>query len=139
MFLEAELTQRLVAAAKEASTNSYSPYSRFRVGAAILAADGRIFAGCNVENASYSLTNCAERTAMCKAVSDGVQAIIAVVIYTPTAAATAPCGACRQVLSEFGPQAKVLCVCDSEERIETTIAQLIPGAFGPNSLSNMVG
>lgn len=134
MFLETEVMQRLIAAAKEASANSYSPYSRFRVGAAILAADGRIFAGCNVENASYGLTNCAERTAMCKAVSEGAQAIIAVAIYTPTAAATAPCGACRQVLNEFGPQAKVLCVCDSEERIETTIAQLLPGAFDSTHL-----
>lgn len=104
------------------------------MGAAVLCADGSVFAGCNVENASYGLTICAERNAVFQAVAQGQSRIVAVAIYTPTPNPTAPCGACRQVLNEFGPSATVLCLCDGPDRIETTLDQLLPGAFGPQNL-----
>ncbi len=93
---------RLLDAARDASTRAYAPYSRFHVGAAVLADDGRVFTAANVENASYGLTSCAERNAVFAAVSAGVRVIIAVAIHTPTDASVSPCGACRQVISEFG-------------------------------------
>ena len=92
----------LVAAARAAAARAYAPYSRYRVGAALLAADGSVFSGCNVENASYGLTNCAERTALFKAVSEGRRAFRAIAIAGGTARSPAlPCGACRQALAEF--------------------------------------
>ncbi len=87
--------------AKEASKNSYSPFSRFAVGAAVLASSGKIYRGCNVENSSFGLTNCAERCAIFKAVSEGEREIRAVAIYSPNADSCYPCGACRQVMFEF--------------------------------------
>ena len=97
--------KRLKTAARLAAANAYAPYSKFRVGAAILTASGKIHAGCNVENASYGLTNCAERTAIFGAVAAGGPKLklACVVVYTPTSKPTAPCGACRQVIYEFGP------------------------------------
>ena len=87
--------------AKEAAKNSYSPFSRFAVGAAVITPNGKIYRGCNVENSSFGLTNCAERTAIFKAVSEGEREILAVAIYSPNAYSCYPCGACRQVLYEF--------------------------------------
>jgi cytidine deaminase len=124
----------LIAAAKKASRQAYCPYSRFRVGAAALGKSGAIVAGCNVENASYGLTICAERNAVFHLVAGGETEIAAIVIYTPTPAPTAPCGACRQVLNEFGPKLEIVCVCDGPERIEMTLADLLPQAFGPRNL-----
>ena len=132
--MEAAILAELIAAAKEASKRAYSPYSRFRVGAAILTAQGAIHSGCNVENASYGLTVCAERNAVFRAVAHGPLSIRAVVVYTPTPTPTAPCGACRQVINEFGPAARVLCVCDGPDRLDTTMAALLPDAFGPMNL-----
>lgn len=131
-----EQVAQMVEAARAAARNSYSPYSKFRVGAAVLTDDGKIIGGCNVENASYGLTNCAERTAVFKAVTEGARNIIAVVVYTPTATATTPCGACRQVLNEFGPTAHVICVCDSDDKVAITVDELLPGAFGPRNLAS---
>ena len=128
--------RRLSAAARRAAQNSYAPYSNFQVGAAVLTSSGKIFACCNIENASYGLTNCAERSAVFRAVGDGHRRIVAVAVYTPTPRPTAPCGACRQVIHEFGSTAAVLCACDSAERIETTLDQLLPGAFGPTQLKS---
>src|SRR5271169_5350356 len=92
----------LIAAARQAASHAYCPYSRFHVGAAILTGRGGIFAGCNVENASYGLTICAERNAIFQAVArQGATKIRAVLVYTPTKKPTAPCGACRQVINEF--------------------------------------
>lgn len=122
-------------AARMAAQNTYSPYSRFAVGAAILTADDTIFSGCNVENASYGLCNCAERTAIFSAVAAGHRTLRCVVVYTPTPKATAPCGACRQVINEFGPTARVISVCDSSDRRDTTLDALLPGAFGPADLA----
>jgi cytidine deaminase len=125
----------LVTAAKKASRKAYCRYSDFRVGAAVLGRSGAIAAGCNVENASYGLTICAERNAVFQLVADGERDVTAVVVYTPTPTPTAPCGACRQVLNEFGADMAVICVCDGSDRIETTLGQLLPQAFGPRNLA----
>jgi cytidine deaminase len=104
------------------------------VGAAILCGSGKVFTGCNVENASYGLCNCAERTAIFSAAATGERVVRAVAVYTPTPTPSSPCGACRQVINEFGPHALVLSVCDGPDRIETTLDALLPAAFGPKNL-----
>ena len=133
--ISATALKKLERAAKAAAAQSYSPYSKFAVGAAILTADGTVFSGCNVENASYGLCNCAERTAIFSAVAQGHRRIRCVVVYTPTTKATAPCGACRQVIYEFGVDARVVSVSDGKDRIDTTISALLPRAFGPSDLT----
>lgn len=133
-LFSAAAKRRLESAAKQAARHAYAPYSRFRVGAAVRAGSGKTYAGCNVENASYGLCNCAERTAIFTALAAGESEITHVAVYTPTPHATTPCGACRQVINEFGPNAAVFCVCDTAERIETTLDALLPGAFGPANL-----
>jgi cytidine deaminase len=120
----------LESAARMAAGGSYSPYSRFPVGAAVRVSDGRVFSACNVENASLGLSICAERAAVFQAVAAGCREIAAVVVYTPTASVVTPCGACRQVIAEFGPKALIVCICDSAERSETTLDSLLPAAFG---------
>ncbi|HEY1793685.1 MAG TPA: cytidine deaminase [Opitutaceae bacterium] len=127
--------RRLERAARLGAARAYAPYSRFRVGAAALGGSGKVYGGCNVENASFGLCSCAERTAIFAAVAAGEKSIRAVVVYTPTPLPTAPCGACRQVIHEFGPEALVISVCDSKNRIETTIGALLPAAFGPGDLA----
>jgi len=126
--------RRLENAAREAAKASYAPYSKFAVGAAVLTASGEIFSGCNVENASYGLAICAERTAVFAAVTAGQRVIKAVAVHTSTASPTMPCGACRQVINEFGPDATVIGVCDSRRRTTTTLRALQPDAFGPGIL-----
>ncbi|MEJ1971508.1 MAG: cytidine deaminase [Lacunisphaera sp.] len=127
--------RKLKAAAKTAAARAYAPYSKFHVGAAVLTNSGKIFAGCNVENASYGLCNCAERTAIFSAVAARERKLQCVVVYTPTPTATAPCGACRQVIHEFGPTARVISFCAGRDRIDTTIGALLPAAFGPSNLA----
>ena len=134
MKIPAPTCRKLEKAARQAAKASYSPYSKFRVGAAILAGSGKIYSGTNVENASYGLCNCAERTAIFTAVAAGERAVRAVAVYTPTKTATSPCGACRQVINEFGPTALVISVCNSASRSETTLDRLLPAAFGPKDL-----
>lgn len=121
-------------AARQAAKASYSPYSRFPVGAAIVCGSGKVFTGCNVENASYGLCNCAERTAIFTAAAAGERIVKAVVVYTPTAVPSSPCGACRQVINEFGPDAIVISICDGPDRIDSTLEALLPSAFGPKNL-----
>ncbi len=121
-------------AAIEAMRHAYAPYSDFPVGVAGLVDDGRVVVGCNVENASYGLCNCAERTAIFSAVAAGERKFKCVVVYTPTKTATAPCGACRQVIYEFGPNIRVLSFCDEPEQSDASISDLLPGAFGPKDL-----
>ena len=133
--LPASISRRLEKAARAAVRQAYAPYSKFRVGAAVLAGSGKIYRGCNVENAAYGLCNCAERTAIFNAVAAGERIVRAVAIYTPTTQPTAPCGACRQVINEFGPQAVVIGVCATAARVETTLAALLPAAFGPGNLT----
>lgn len=127
---------KLVKAARRASKNAYCPSSHFPVGAVVVSDDGAQFAGCNVENASYGLTICAERNATFQMIAKARRRIALIVIYTPTAEPTAPCGACRQVLYEFGPDARVLSVCDGAQQIDTTVARLLPKAFGPQNLGS---
>ena len=114
--------------------HAYAPYSNFHVGAAIQLSDGRVFTGCNVENASYGLTICAERNAIFQAVAGGSQQITAVVIYTPTANPTAPCGACRQVINEFGPNAEIYSFCSGKKELCISMPELLKHAFGPHNL-----
>jgi cytidine deaminase len=125
----------LIARAREIAQMAYCPYSEFRVGAAVRTDTGDVFAGCNVENASYGLSICAERNAIFQMIARGKQNITAVVIYTPTEAPAAPCGACRQVMNEFGPKTRVICVGDGPDRIDTTLDALLPNAFGPQNLA----
>ena len=134
MKLTAVQLKKLKSAAKSAAQHSYAPYSNFPVGAAVLGGSGKIYAGCNVENASYGLSNCAERTAIFSAVASGEMRLKCVVVYTPTKIATAPCGACRQVIHEFGPDARIISFCTSREEIDASIHALLPGAFGPQDL-----
>ncbi len=122
----------LRALAREAMKRSYSPYSHYPVGAALLCADGRIFQGCNIENASFGLTNCAERTAMFKAISEGATEFTAIAIAA-TISEPWPCGACRQVLNEFAPGIRVLITWDGGED-ELSLNDLLPKGFGPKSL-----
>jgi len=126
--------RRLEKLARSAAKSSYSPYSQFTVGAAVLAGSGKTYAGTNVENASFGLCNCAERTAIFSAVAAGERKIKCIVVYTPTPTATPPCGACRQVINEFGPQARVVSICDSKDRLDLSLDTLLPGAFGPGNL-----
>ncbi|HEV2220070.1 MAG TPA: cytidine deaminase [Casimicrobiaceae bacterium] len=120
---------RLADAARRASANAHCPYSRFRVGAAVLTGDGEIAIGCNVENASYGLTVCAERNAVSRAVADGARSVDAIVVFTPTAEPVTPCGACLQVISEFGRNARIRCLCDGPAILEFGVADLLPSAF----------
>ena len=120
--------------ARRARLNAYAPYSKFRVGAAILASDGRVFTGCNVENSSYGLTTCAERTAVFKAVSEGARPCKAIAVSTDTDTFVAPCGACRQVLLEFCPNADLILI-NSEKRLKTMkVRSLIPMGFTADKL-----
>jgi cytidine deaminase len=120
-------SDRLIDLAKEARDRAYAPYSGYRVGAALLAGSGKVYTGCNVENASYGLTICAERTAVVKAVSEGESQIVAVAVATDDGASM--CGACRQVVAEFGPSAVVYLADGSGTVRETTVEALLPKAF----------
>lgn len=130
--------QALIEAAQVASTHAYCPYSHYCVGAALLGSDGKIYMGCNVENASYGLTICAERAAVFHAVGMGVRDFSAFVLVAGTAAAPAtPCGACRQVLVEFcRPELLVICATrDGNVTLRTTLGALLPNSF---SMKNTV-
>jgi cytidine deaminase len=129
--------KKLKLMARQAAGRAYAPYSGFSVGAAVLTATDEIYAGCNVENASYGLGCCAERAAIYHAVAASKKTLRlkCLVLYTPTKTATTPCGACRQVIHEFGPGTRVISVCDSHDRIDVSIGALLPGAFGPDDLA----
>jgi cytidine deaminase len=124
----------LLAAARAVAERAYGRYSDVRVGAALLASDGRVFAGCNVENASYGLTICAERAAVAAAVAAGARDFTALALTSNQQRPLVPCGACRQVLHEFAPALRVI-VAAGDERLETTLGELLPRAFGPDDLA----
>ena len=120
----------LLDAARAARANAHAPYSRFPVGAALLAEDGRVFTGCNIENASYPLTICAERVALFKAVSEGVRSFRAIAVIGPQDdIPCSPCGACRQVLHEFGPTMRVITPSQTGKTRMWTVEELLPHAF----------
>ena len=127
--MDADVRIRLIDAAVAVRANAHAPYSRFQVGAAVLIDAGDIFAGANVENASYGLTICGERAAVCSAIAAGHKKIIAVAVAT--AGGHSPCGACRQVLSEFGPAMEVLLVdADNPANVRaTSLDKLLPEQF----------
>jgi len=125
--------ETLIEAARTASRAAYAPYSHFKVGAAVLTDEGAMHAGVNVENASYGLTICAERNAIFQAVARGARHIRAIAIYTPTKTATPPCGACRQVLREFGSDIDVYSACDGPGVLHHKLDRLLPEAFGPDN------
>ncbi len=140
-MLDSEIRNRLIDSALEARKSSYAPYSGYFVGAALLCSDGSIITGCNVENASYGATNCAERTAVFKAVSEGNQRFTAIAIAGGKDREQAtdyayPCGVCRQVLREFcTPEEMTVIVCKGREDYkEMTLAELLPNSFGPKNL-----
>jgi cytidine deaminase len=121
----------LIAQALAARAFAYAPYSRFAVGAAVIGGSGRVYTGCNVENASFSHTCCAERTAVFNAVSAGETCILGVAIVTETSPAATPCGSCRQVLWEFGPDAFVACANLVGDVRRFTVRELLPEGFDP--------
>jgi cytidine deaminase len=127
--------ERAIALAAQARDRAYAPYSRFRVGAAVLTADGQCFVGANVENASYGLTACAERIALWTGAVAGMSAVRFVVVVTDTPQPVTPCGACRQVLSELAPDATVVMATVGGRRQEATVRDLLPGAFGQKDLA----
>jgi len=131
--LSKERRADLLAAARQAQANAYAPYSNYRVGAALLASSDVIYQGANIENAAYPDSICAERVAVFKAVSEGEKDFQAIAVVTRDGGA--PCGSCRQVLAEFSLETLVLVANESGEVLrEGTVAELLPGAFGPSNL-----
>ncbi len=125
----------LVEAAERARKNAYSPYSKVKIGAAVLTSGGNIFSGCNIENSSYGLACCAERTAIFKAVSEGERDIVAIAVSGKSEDFTRPCGACRQVMVEFNPKMKVLRRGVDGFTEDTTAQALLPSHFSPEELA----
>ncbi|MDG4658422.1 cytidine deaminase [Ectobacillus antri] len=127
--------QKLIAKAIEARNHAYVPYSKFKVGAAVLTKNNTIFLGCNVENASYGLTNCAERTALFKAVSEGETEISAIAVVGDTEGPISPCGACRQVIAEFGEDHTPVILANLKGDYKvTSVQELLPGGFSSKDL-----
>ncbi|AKN33427.1 cytidine deaminase [Clostridium carboxidivorans P7] len=125
----------LVSKALEGRKNAYAPYSKFKVGAAVLTEDGKVYTGCNIENASYGATNCAERTAIFKAVSEGYTTIKAIAIVGIENEYTYPCGICRQVIAEFGSEdIEIILGKNENEYIVKTLDEILPGAFTKRDL-----
>lgn len=124
------MTEReLIEMSEYAQKYSYSPYSKFRVGAALLCSDGTVFTGCNIENSTFGATNCAERTAVFKAISEGHSDFESIAITSSGGGLTYPCGICRQVLSEFSPEIKII-LSDADKKIITfTLNELLPHSF----------
>lgn len=127
--------EKLINAATAARERAYAPYSKFRVGAAILTKEARYYTGCNIENASYGLTCCAERVALFKAVSNGERDFEAIAVTAGTDDFCTPCGACRQALAEFGTNIKVFMANKQGAYRIQTVAELLPGAFGSQALT----
>ena len=121
--------KKLIDTARKASKNAYAPYSQYHVGAAVLVEDDTIIPGCNVENASYGLTNCAERTAIFTARCMGYSKFKAIAIYTPVTPTPMPCGACRQVMAEGGNNPLVIAAAEGTEPVEKYLSELLPYSF----------
>lgn len=132
------MKEKLIKAAIEAREKAYCPYSNFKVGASILFEDGSIHTGCNIENASYGATNCAERTAIFKGISEGLRTIKAIALIGDVNNYTYPCGICRQVISEFAEDGntKIFIIKNENDYIETTLDEILPGSFTKKDLDN---
>ncbi|WP_196595651.1 cytidine deaminase [Pectinatus frisingensis] len=128
-------TDNLIEAAKKAREFSYSPYSKFKVGAAVLAKSGKIYSGCNIENASYGITNCAERTAIFKAVSAGEREFTALAVIADADGPVAPCGACRQVIAEFNIGQIIMANLKGNIKI-VTLEELLPFSFSASDFAD---
>jgi cytidine deaminase len=134
-MIDQATAQTLRAKARDAATRAYVPYSNFPVGAALITDDGTVVTGCNVENASFGLTCCAERTAVFTAAAAGHLVIRAIAVTAPRVPTVTPCGACRQVLNEFKPaDADLLVFLDGPDQRVVPLADLLPAAFGPRDL-----
>ena len=127
---------KLISAAHKAKKKSYSPYSKFRVGAALLTSSGKIITGCNIENSSYSLTICAERTALFKAVSEGHKRFKAIVIASDSSSFIPPCGACRQVLSDLAGNIDVFLSNNKHDVVQLKMEDFLPMPFNDSMLKN---
>lgn len=134
--MDIELLNHAVHAARVVRERAYAPYSGFLVGAALVDEDGGLHVGCNMENASYGLTQCAERAALTAATAAGNRRITTCVIVTDSEHPVAPCGACRQVLAESNPQMRIISVTLNDDRKEWTLDHLLPSMFGPHDLLN---
>ena len=121
-------------AARSARRNAYSPYSWVKIGSAVLSSRGKIYSGCNIENSSYGLACCAERTAIFKAISEGDRDLVAIAVVGKSEEFTSPCGACRQVMVEFNPRMKVLRRGTDGFTEDTTAEKLLPSHFSPEEL-----
>jgi cytidine deaminase len=128
--------KELISTALKFREKAYVPYSNFKVGAAVITEDDTIYGGCNIENASYGATNCAERTAIFKAISEGHKSIKAIAIVGDISAYTYPCGICRQVMAEFADASiPVILIKNEEDYIVRTLEEVLPGAFTKKDLS----
>ena len=127
--------EELLVAALAARENAYVPYSKFKVGASLMTAAGKIYSGCNVENASYGLCNCAERTEVFKAISDGEREFKALLVVAETPEPTALCGACRQVIAEFNIPEIIMCNLNGKIKV-VKLAELLPYAFSGKDINN---
>jgi len=135
VIVDDELKKKLIEHARAAQRNAYAPYSRFRVGAALLAEDGSIYAGFNIENSSYPAPVCAERVAIYKAISEGRKAFAAMAVTSDSPLPCAPCGVCRQVMMEFAPEMRVLMV-GQDSVVERRAKDLLPLSFGADHMSH---
>ena len=129
-----KMIETLIAQAISMTKRSYAPYSKFQVGAALLAKDGTVFKGCNIENASYGATNCAERTAIFKAVSEGVKEFEKIAVVASSGDYASPCGICRQVLFEFMPDGEVILDSDEKGMVTYTVRELLPMGFNSSDI-----
>jgi len=133
-MLTTRVKEELIRKANEAREQAYAPYSRYQVGAAVLTADGQVFTGCNIENAAYPSSLCAERVAIFKAVSEGHRQLRAIAVVTSNGGS--PCGGCRQVMREFGGKQLIVLIADGSGTLleELTLEELLPRSFGPEEL-----
>lgn len=129
--------QELIQAALTAREKAYAPYSRFKVGAALLSSNGQVYTGANVENAAYGLTICAEQAAVCRAVGEGQREFSAIAVAVDSPEPASPCGACRQVLAEFSPDMKVILANTKGKLLLTSVRELLPLSFTSNHLEDL--
>ena len=132
--MEKALAEKMIDLAIEQLNFSYTPYSHFKVGAALLTRGGKLYGGCNIENAAYGPTNCAERTAFFKAVSEGYRSFRRIAIAADTEQFCAPCGVCRQVLHEFAPDLEIILVNNRGDTVTLSLPELLPHSFGSGNL-----